>query len=824
MLKYVLSQRFLFTTLVLISVILLASTTLNAQEDAVTINDSVIVQSSSNWGNVRLFPMADVIRDTNIRLWLNEGVTGNDVRIGVMDPGFGGLLGFETSFGLTVNIDSSASSKNDYDKHLSKHGVQVLEVIHNIAPRAQLYACSYENFDSYKRCIDFMISSNVRIINHSAGVPALPLDGTNVWAREVDRAAERGILWINAAGNFANGYMDDFFTDSDFDGYHEFRGGFGTAEFLEVPPIGDLRGVVMLSWEGRGELQANQIDFDLEILNSAGLIIAKSENRQDGQIGQQPIERVSIDMNQTFYIRVRDANGRGDRVNFVLFVEFASLPGGTGLRSVIAPADSRSSLTVGAMQDNRVAPYSSRGPLVNGALKPDLVAPGEIRLNDGSSFVGTSAAAPVVAGVAALIWQANPDWTREQVYDYLRNTSVLDDSEIVGPDGNYGNGRLYLPVSVPKVATTLGIGGGGDTLGRLPYSVTFEEPGALTRWQYDPAAWQVVRGALVGQGKLNQPLVILGDASPGWLDFNDDDLIMSFDFNLDERAGGLRLVFRHTAGVGYNVLELFPGLLSLKRNAASINIEDRDTEISLKTAHVPINGNTWHNITMWIAGDRIYIYLDRLLTVTAKDPYTPQLVAGEILLQANHPLRPVSIDNFRVQIAEAASEHFENAGIPASWRTSNEVLTATGQEQGNQYLRIRDDVVLTPNIAELDDMRLSCRLWSEQGGYQIRLRDNEKGAVLFNFVGGDLKIQLVDDYGDPEWEHVLKNFYNRGRWDDITINFIGSGLEIYRDGRLIYSGNIRSRNVPPPGLIRFITKKNDILRIDDCLISKILQR
>jgi subtilisin family serine protease len=407
---------------------------------------------------VQPFEISDIAVRTGIQAWRDAGWTGAGRRVGVIDRGFGRLSDFEDMYGVTVQV-ALGDDKADYNAGSIIHGTQVLETIHGVAPGADLYACQYDTLDKFTLCIDWMINAGVNIINHSAGVPALPLDGQGRWARQVDRAAQAGILWVNAAGNFAQGYHPGMFTDRNLNRLHEFAGYAGEVEALGVAPIETgASGVVMLSWEDHNGIPANEIDLDLQIIDAeTGVIITASQNTQAGYPGDEPLEYLAFNMNRSFAVQIIDVNGDAAGVHFALFVEFVQLPNGEEQRSIITPGDSPSALTVGALQGVDLAPYSSRGPLATGAIKPDLVAPGEVELRFGGKFVGTSVAAPIVAGAAALVWEENRDYRRQDVRAFLLS-ATQDDDQIAGNDTNFGHGRLYMPhpitISVPSSVMT----------------------------------------------------------------------------------------------------------------------------------------------------------------------------------------------------------------------------------------------------------------------------------------------------------------------------------------------------------------------------------
>jgi hypothetical protein len=112
-------------------------------------------------------------------------------------------------------------------------------------------------------------------------------------------------------------------------------------------------------------------------------------------------------------------------------------------------------LSVGAVDPalgTVIAPYSSQGPTNDGLyggtdrIKPDVSAASCVASYTyaPSCFNGTSAAAPVAAGAAALIIDAGLGSTPARVKTYLLSDATVDRGA-AGPDNVFGAGELTLP-------------------------------------------------------------------------------------------------------------------------------------------------------------------------------------------------------------------------------------------------------------------------------------------------------------------------------------------------------------------------------------------
>jgi minor extracellular serine protease Vpr len=123
--------------------------------------------------------------------------------------------------------------------------------------------------------------------------------------------------------------------------------------------------------------------------------------------------------------------------------------------------------------------FSSRGPTVDGRTKPDISGPGEAVRSSVNSFdpansnppftvevggvlfpfatySGTSMSSPAVTGVVALMLQANPWLSAEQVKEIIKETARLDNrTGAIGPEGSleWGWGKVDAMAAVLAAAT-----------------------------------------------------------------------------------------------------------------------------------------------------------------------------------------------------------------------------------------------------------------------------------------------------------------------------------------------------------------------------------
>jgi subtilisin family serine protease/N-acetylneuraminic acid mutarotase len=142
-----------------------------------------------------------------------------------------------------------------------------------------------------------------------------------------------------------------------------------------------------------------------------------------------------------------------------------------------------------------IADFSSWGPTRDDRLKPDIVAPGQGIMSAMSSQMtppdvawidpsnmhrvsqGTSQAAPVVTGTVALMLEADPTLTADQIKQFIQDTALNDGytGSIPGGSNEWGYGKLDAQAAVDAV-----LGATGTSLAITLYQPTGVQQGSVT--------------------------------------------------------------------------------------------------------------------------------------------------------------------------------------------------------------------------------------------------------------------------------------------------------------------------------------------------------
>ena len=394
---------------------------------------------------------------TQAKAWQEAGIDGNGVRVGILDAGFAGykgLLGGELPPEQRVTVRSFRSDGDIECSECSEsgqvHGRAVAEIVHDIAPGAELFLANFNTGVEMEAAINWMIEAGVDVINTSFGflTTSCPYEGEGILDSIFEGARESGIFWASSAGNDGRSHWAGSFDDPDDDGFTSFT---EDDESQTLRGVEEGEGIVALLWWDDPCSGASH-DYDI--------VLTKDDEEIDrsfraGPTNDWPLELISVEApaNGTYHLKVEGVEPGENEFSMLFLSQRPEHIVPAGSAGLTEPEMSRHVVSVGATDlDNELESFSSRGPTPDGRVKPEIVAPDGVSNRTFRPFFGTSASSPHVAGAAALVKAAFPNSTPQDLEDFLYERA--EDLGEPGKDGEFGAGLLALGQAPEERAPT----------------------------------------------------------------------------------------------------------------------------------------------------------------------------------------------------------------------------------------------------------------------------------------------------------------------------------------------------------------------------------
>ena len=393
------------------------------------------------------------------------GFDGTGVKVGIISDGANNWTQSQITDDLPASGITLFGSCTPSDRNLSicspgrtcNEGTAMAEIVHDIAPGAEIAvgAGISTSLAFIARVNDLANTFGADIIVDDLGFSFEPYFEDGSIAQAVAGVKDQ-VVFVSSAGNAAQKHYEADYRDNM--NLHDFglrAGGFSDLT-MNVLVGADGFFFTVLQWNDRFGLSAN--DYDLFVLDETETsVIAGSIDPQDGT--QDPIEATCVFNPTAFTVRVKVVvlrfSGASRRLEMFLLGntlnEEYRVPGDSIFGHPAVPGV----LATGAIDaadpgHDDIEPFSSRGPStiffpsLEIRQKPDLAGIDGVSVTGTGgfpgTFFGTSAAAPHVAGIAALLVESAPTATPARIRNALTRGAV--DLGVSGRDNTFGWGRV----------------------------------------------------------------------------------------------------------------------------------------------------------------------------------------------------------------------------------------------------------------------------------------------------------------------------------------------------------------------------------------------
>lgn len=343
-----------------------------------------------------------------------QGVTGEGVKVGIV----GATFGPQGTLAEGV-VDKKVVYDPEYQPNSGvqdDHDAQVANIVAGTAPQSDLYLAEVGNAPTaktYTEAIKWLVESDVDVIVDAGSYAPRDTRDRSVFGWTAEYADSEGVLFVTSAGNYANKHWV---------GHAAGPGWISFSSTTEANQVGDgpIEGQVSIRMYWNGDDR-----FDLYLFKhregTEDVVVASDVSSSGVAAIDATVPRGS------YYVSIRAPEEPAETQRIRLFSLQHPLAITDARGSMLEPATSQSVLAVGATrsESDGLRRDSSR-------TRVTLAGPGSVTTSNGE-IVGTSAAAPYVAGTAALLKSADdslsPSETREilaETGDKNGNTVVVD--------------------------------------------------------------------------------------------------------------------------------------------------------------------------------------------------------------------------------------------------------------------------------------------------------------------------------------------------------------------------------------------------------------
>lgn len=381
-----------------------------------------------------------ILDDTGVKKLQEKGFRGQNIKIAIFDNGYTGLnhsIGNRLPLGLSVMPATGNSLAN------TSHGTKMAEIVYAVAsgnpiwnesssgPEILLY--NTNGFTNLKSAVDDIVLRGVDVVLYAQVWEYGDNDGTDGFINKViKKATDKGIIWINASGNFGDtAYRAKLAFDDKGNVSLPWNG-----TYLRVhvsAPMTNAR--IVLSWNDFDQSPDYRTpqDLDLSLFDASFKKLGSSEKEQNGgrdgthsSFSAHAREILTSTLEAGIYYIAVNAKTRNFDENAQISVAIdgigVTLPEATSADSLMAPAGNPAVLAVGAI-DSKLTSVK----VVDGALiKPEIFVNSAVRFSDGANHNGTSAASAILTGALSVWLSAHGKTDLSSIKNAILSDQIAD--------------------------------------------------------------------------------------------------------------------------------------------------------------------------------------------------------------------------------------------------------------------------------------------------------------------------------------------------------------------------------------------------------------